>query len=284
MESLKSLLDTIGGTNVGKSFIIGTFMALVTTLIILAGNSHIQSTWPYVAPQTPAWYAGVYAVSTLLFMYIFFKLFSNEVAIERREGTVTEREKQATKREEAATLKDTELSKRDGEDYLTPIREALKGRWDADYESFGYNPQGELEKLRYEINATFGISAQKKLTLTFKWRFHPVFPDGSLTINNISLSAESPPERMIWYTEASLPTTAGKNVTGRVFGVVTITYDEEHEQQPRCLSGSWFDLDGAFMASQEDYWKKRLDKVLPNSPLPRSGTITMSGRIQEPTE
>jgi hypothetical protein len=119
---------------------------------------------------------------------------------------------------------------KEGDDYLTPLRNQLKGNWSVYYQDYEVGPTGAIISTEQNDTAKLDINVvTRKLYIQSKLHNHPVFEDYERNIENISLNPSAKPIELIFFYRLALKTRDGRSLEGDTFVKLYLEFDEQNK-------------------------------------------------------
>jgi hypothetical protein len=212
------------------SFILALIAALVIAVIAGLSFGELTSIWPPAIADGPSRHIMLtgFVIAFLVLMPVFYILILKE-----------------------------------GDDYLTPLRQELKGNWSVFYQDWEVGPTGDVISTEQNDTAKLDINVvTRKLYIQSRLHNHPVFENYERNIESISINPSARPIEVIFFYRLGLKTRNGRSLEGDTFVKLLLEFDEQNK--PVRMIGRWYDLDGEFAASKKQYYETLTGKTLPN--------------------
>lgn len=264
------------GRTIGYSIILGLLCALISTgvtAIMLNEVISFSNFLPHL--KYGAWFVGEFFAIFLgvTFISVSVSLRERDLTLQKEEiarqsERIAERESQQARRETILAQREADFAIRQGEDFLTPFRDKLKGPWEIEFRSWYYSDDGSPKEIMPIDHAIFVVDEKsKKLQIKLRVRKGEIWHKGELIVHAISIQpvGGAPPQTIDYYHEAHIEKANGGAVIGPIFVHLVIEYDGD---DPCCLRGKWYDLDGMFAKAKHESAQSRgiaADNLLPNS-------------------
>jgi hypothetical protein len=137
-------------------------------------------------------------------------------------------------------------TRNEGEDYFSPLRKSLSGKWALTYQEWDYNDSGGIKEDSRNENATFGIDKlTKKLFVIITVTNHPIFGSATQRVDGVAITSKAGVKQLYYYDNFIL--SKGNNSFHGV-SFVLVTIKENQQGNPEELLGTWYDLNGEFAA------------------------------------
>jgi hypothetical protein len=138
-----------------------------------------------------------------------------------------------------------------------------------EFRSSTFNQEGEVVDIRGLSYARFVIDNETaKLRILVSVKAGDFFDADDVAIEAITIWPIKDPKHLDYFHDLRLTLDNGDIVRGPVFSHLDIDFEND---KPVRLSGTWYDLDGAFAKGRKDFWMKQHGTV--------RGELSLRGRI-----
>jgi hypothetical protein len=228
---IEKFWERIAQNTLFVALVSGLVLAVLVTLItgFLAGVYQWMPKTPYVFVKDPVAATGIFLVCFFTFgLLIYFQSF--------KEGT----------------------------DYFTPLRKRLVGFWQMEYETFDYEQDGSLKGILMSNAAIVQIDeTTHKLFLRIKILETDIYNECDLRTDDVTINTQLFPKRMTYYHDLriQLKDSAKIKMSNRdseMRAPILVVLDINEDPQVDAinnLSGTWYDLNGAFASLIEEFAK-----------------------------